>query len=549
MSQSIENAPNGHLYDAVIVGAGFAGLYMLHRLRQIGMTAKVLEAASNVGGTWYMNRYPGARCDAESLVYSYSFSEELQQEWNWTERYASQPEILRYINHVADRFDLRRDIVFDTRVTACHFEDASNLWQILTDKGASLNARFCIMATGCLSIGRVPEIAGLKDFVGPIYHTGAWPHDPVDFAGSRVGVIGTGSSGIQLIPEIAEVAAELTVFQRTPGFSVPARNAPLESGWVSRFKEQYPSHRARVKTGNPTGFGDLGIADSLRAPIAESALAVSVEDRQAVYEERWQRGGAQFMFSFPDLMISERANETAAEFIRSKIREIVKDPDVAQVLCPTEYPLGSKRICVDTNYYSTFNRPNVKLVDLKRSPIEWILPSGLQAGGVVYPLDAIAFATGFDAITGALLAMDIRGRSGIGLREKWHEGPRAYLGIAVSGFPNMFLITGPGSPSVLSNVVISIEQHVEWIAACLQYLKGNSLKRIEADQSTEEEWVEHVGAVANATLFSKGASWYQGANVPGKPRVFMPYAGGIAAYRSICDDVQQNGYKGFHIGP
>lgn len=531
--------------DALVVGAGFAGLYMLHRLRLLGLRARVFEAAENVGGTWYFNRYPGARCDAESLVYSYSFSEDIQNEWSWTERYATQPEILRYLNFVADRLDLRRDIQFKTRVTSAAFEESANLWRIESNHGTRVTAQFCILATGCLSVGKLPEIAGLDRFAGPHYHTGAWPHHPVDFTGKRVGVIGTGSSGIQAIPVIAKQAAHLTVFQRTPNFSVPAGNAPLSADFLRKFNESRVVYRDRCRHGMIAGGGDLAMTDAERTPIAKSALAISTEERNREYERRWRHGGAQLIQAFPDIMLNEAANATGAEFVRSKIHSIVKDAQVAAMLCPTDYPLGSKRICVDTEYFETFNRQNVTLVDLRTTPIEAITPQGVRTTRTEYPLDAIVFATGFDAMTGALLAIDIRGSAGISLRDVWAAGPRTYLGLMIASFPNLFTITGPGSPSVLSNVVVSIEQHVEWITDCLAQMRQRGLGRIDADQSAQDAWVEHVNQAANATLFSKGNSWYLGANIPGKPRVFMPYVGGVGPYRDTCNKVAEKGYEGF----
>jgi cyclohexanone monooxygenase len=522
--------------DAVIVGAGFAGLYMLHRLRGLGLTAQVFEAGKGVGGTWYWNRYPGARCDVESMDYSYSFSDELQQEWRWTERYSSQPEILRYINHVADRFDLRRDITLETRVTAATFDEATSRWSIRTDRGHEVSAQFCIMATGCLSTAQVPKFKGLESFKGKWYHTGHWPHEGVDFTGQRVGVIGTGSSAIQSIPIIAEQAAHLFVFQRTPNFSVPAHNAPLDAEYERQVKATYAEFRRQARESR-VGF----VVERNDA----SALEVPPETREREYEARWRRGGLGFSSTFNDLLISKDANDTAAEFFRAKIRSIVRDPAVADTLTPQHYPLGTKRLCVDTNYYATFNRDNVTLVDLKKSPIEAITPDGVRTSQQAYALDSIVFAIGFDAMTGALLAVDIRGRDGQTLKERWAEGPKTYLGVAVAGFPNLFMITGPGSPSVLSNMIVSIEQHADWIADCLEYLRTNGRKAIEATVDAQEEWVQHVNEVGHLTLYPQANSWYMGANIPGKPRIFMPYIGGVGVYRQKCDEVAAKGYDGF----
>jgi cation diffusion facilitator CzcD-associated flavoprotein CzcO len=525
--------------DAVIVGAGLAGIYALYRLRALGLSARVYEAGSGVGGTWYWNRYPGARCDVESMDYSYSFSDELQQEWRWSERYASQPEVLAYINHVADRFDLRRDIEFDTRIIAASFDEATSRWTLSTQHGETVTAQFCIMATGCLSAAQIPGFAGLQTFAGKRYHTGHWPHEGVDFSGQRVAVIGTGSSAIQSIPIIAAQAAHLFVFQRTPNFAVPAHNAPLDPEHERQVKANYADFRRRARESR-VGF----VVESRE----ESALQVPDEERQGEYEKRWSRGGLGFGATFADLLTDKSANDTAADFFREKIRAIVRDPATAEALVPMDYPLGTKRLCVDINYYETFNRDNVSLVNLRKNPIEALTPQGVQTRDPHYDVDAIVFATGFDAMTGALLNIDIRGRGGETLRQKWEAGPRTYLGIAAAGFPNLFLITGPGSPSVLSNMIVSIEQHVDWIADCVMYLRGNGREVIEASLAAEDEWVEHVNEIGHRTLYPLANSWYMGANIPGKPRVFMPYIGGVGAYRQKCDEVAAAGYAGFEIG-
>ena len=527
----------GQEFDAVIVGAGFGGLYMLHRLRQMGFSAVVLEAGGGVGGTWYWNRYPAARCDVESMQYSYQFSDELQQEWEWTERFATQPEILRYANHVADHFDLRRDICFDTRVMAARFDESASRWSIETAASDRLSAPFCIMATGCLSTTNTPYFDGLESFEGDCYHTGKWPHQPVDFSGQRVGVIGTGSSAIQSIPNIAEQAEHLFVFQRTPNFSVPARNAPLDPEEQREIKADYASLRAWAKS-MPTG---------LAFPVNRvSALDATPEQREREYESRWQHGGTMFMGAYKDLLFNPEANETAAAFVRDKIREIVHDPGVAETLSPHDV-IGCKRLCVDTGYFATFNRANVTLVDVSTSPIEAITRRGVQVAGREYAVDAIVLATGFDAMTGALLAIDIRGRDGATLGDKWDGGPRAYLGLAMAGFPNLFTITGPGSPSVLANMITCIEQHVDWIADCMAHMRARGLARIEPTAEAEEAWVAHVNAVAGGNLRSTCSSWYNGANVPGKSRVFMPYIGGFPVYVRKCEEVTANGYDGFEM--
>ncbi|MGD8417475.1 MAG: NAD(P)/FAD-dependent oxidoreductase [Pseudomonadales bacterium] len=523
--------------DAVVIGAGFAGMYMLHVLRNRGFSVRVFEAGDGVGGTWYWNRYPGARCDVESLQYQFAFSDELQREWSWSERYAAQPEILRYANHVADRFDLKRDIEFETRVESATFHATSGTWTVTTDRDQVVTARFVITAVGCLSASRVPDFPGLESFRGEWYHTGRWPHGDVDFTGKRVGVIGTGSSGIQSIPVIAESAESVVVFQRTPNFSVPARNEPLTEAQITAHRETFMASRSE-----PPQIDFAGMFEHL-----PRALDVDDDARRARFEELWEAGGPAFLIAFSDLLFDKAANDAAAGFVRDRIREIVSDPEVAEKLCPSDHPIGTKRICVDTDYYATFNRDNVTLVDVRTGPIEEITPDGLRTTDGEYELDVIVFATGFDAMTGPLLAMDIRGRDGIRLADKWHDGPKTYLGLSVSGFPNLFVITGPGSPSVLSNMIVSIEQHVDWIADCLTWLRERDIGIIEARPDAEEAWVEHVNAVADTTLFPQANSWYVGANIPGKPRVFMPYVGGIGAYRVKCDEVANAGYAGFSL--
>jgi cation diffusion facilitator CzcD-associated flavoprotein CzcO len=525
-------------FDVVVVGAGFAGMYMLHKLRGMGFSARVIEAGSGVGGTWYWNRYPGARCDVESMQYSYQFDDALQQEWKWSERYSPQPEILRYANHVADRFDLRRDIQFDTRVTAATYDENAGHWAITTDKGAKLTAQFCVMATGCLSSWNLPKFKGLETFRGKRYHTGQWPHEGVDFTGQRVGVIGTGSSAIQSIPIIAEQAAHLTVFQRTPNFSIPAHNAPLDPDYEQAVKADYAGMRARAKR-TISGI-DFKVPTTM-------ALEVSNEERRREYEDRWAKGGLMFVAAFADITLNKAANDTAAQFVRDKIRATVRDPKVAETLMP-DYTIGCKRLCVDTGYWATFNRPNVTLVDVSKAPIEEITETGVKVGGHDYAFDAIVFATGFDAMTGALMRIDIRGRGGKPLAEKWSDGPRTYLGLAMAGFPNLFTVTGPGSPSVLTNMLPSIEQHVEWIADCIAHVRGRGKQRIEPEPRAEEAWVAHVGDLAGATLRHTCNSWYQGANIDGKPRVFMPYIGGFPAYVKKCEEVAAQGYAGFALG-
>ena len=525
--------------DVVVVGAGFAGLYMLYRLRGLGLQVQVIEAGSDVGGTWFWNRYPGARCDVESMEYSYSFSEELQQDWDWTERYATQPEILRYINHVANRFDLRRDVQFNTRVRSAIFDEATGRWTVTTENGQIVNTQFCVMATGCLSAAKPPEIKGRDLFKGNTYHTGLWPHEPVDFTGKTVGVIGTGSSGVQIIPEVAKQAHQLFVFQRTPTFSLPAGNRPLKEAEVQKIKQNYIDLRKRAKV-SPTGVASYPLPTL-------SALEATPQERDVAYEFRWQAGGTAYTRTYKDIMLLAAANETAADFARRKIQSRVKNPELAEKLTPRDIYIGTKRLCLDTQYFETFNKDNVSLVDIRSTPIQEITEAGVKTSVAEYKLDALIYATGFDAITGAILNIDIRTSSGLTLAEKWRAGPLTYLGLMTAGFPNLFMVTGPGSPSVLSNVIVSIEQHVEWISDCIQHLTANSCAQIEATQAAENNWVAHVNQLASATLFLNANSWYLGANVPGKPRVFMPYVGGVGRYREECTAIANNGYTGFDI--
>ena len=527
-------------YDAVIVGAGFSGMYMLHRLRGLGLAAVVFEAGGDVGGTWYWNRYPGARCDVESMQYSFSFSEELQQHWRWSERFSPQPEILAYAMHVADRFDLRRDIRFETRVAAAEFDAPAERWTVRTDKGDAVRARFVIMATGCLSAGRAPDIEGMGAFRGSTHHTGEWPHEGVDFAGQRVAVIGTGSSAIQAIPVIAGQAAQLFVFQRTPNYSLPTRNQPMTEEYERSWKGQYQERRAQARQTRSGTLYDFG---------NRKALEVEPEARRREYDARWATGGVELLMAYTDLLIDPAANETAAEYVRGKIRAAVHDKAVAEALVPTTYPIGTKRICVDSGYFDTYNRENVTLVDLRRTPIEEITAAGVRTTQTEYAVDSIVFATGFDAMTGSLLRVDLRGAGGIGLRDKWAAVPRALLGLMVAGFPNLFTITGPGSPSVLSNMIVSIEQHVDWIADCMAHMRDRGARLIEATEDAEDRWVEHVNEVAHLTLYPQANSWYMGANIPGKPRVFMPYIGGVGTYRNTCAQVVAQGYPGFRFSP
>ena len=523
-------------FDAVVVGAGFAGMYMVHRLVALDYRVQAFERGDGVGGTWYWNRYPGARCDVVSMEYSYSFSEELQQEWEWRERYAGQPEILRYANHVADRFDLRQRFRFKTTVMSARFDECANCWSVTTDCGDTVTAQFLIFATGCLSSLNMPEIEGQKTFEGDIYHTGRWPHGQINFSGKHVGVIGTGSSGIQAIPCLAEQGKSLTVFQRTPHYSVPARNRPLEPDEVAETKAHYQELRAANRT------MQAALGATFEHP-EKSAVEATNEEREEQFTKRWKRGGFEFLGAFNDLLLNKESNGYAAEFVRNRIDEIVENPLTAKTLMPDNV-IGCKRICLDTSYYETYNRKNVQLVDLRRNPLRRITKNGLVAGVVEHTLDAIVFATGFDAMTGALLRIDIRGKAGKNLREHWEAGPKTYLGLTASGFPNMFMITGPGSPSVLTNMFVSIEQHIDWIAECMNHMRSHSWSLLEATPEAEAEWVERVNTIANMTLYPTCNSWYLGANIPGKPQVFMPHIG-FPGYVEKCEEVVVAGYSGF----
>lgn len=526
--------------DAVVIGAGFAGLYAVYRFREMGLSLRAFEQGSGVGGTWYWNRYPGASSDSESWVYSYSFSDELEQDWTWSKRFPEQPEILSYLEHVAERFDLNAAYDFDTRITGASYDEASNVWTVETEHGETVTAKYLVTAVGCLSMAQVPDIPGRDDFAGEWYHTGEWPHEGVDFNGKRVGVIGTGSSGIQAIPIIARQAAHLTVFQRTPNFSVPARNAPLAPERATEIKKNIRKLREACRwstIGHPYDFRD---AEALKTP---------PEKVREQFEADWQKGGFEWMFgSYADLLSDERANAMAADFVREKIREVVEDPEVARKLIPTGYPIATKRLPLDQGYFETYNRDNVTLVDLRDTPIETIVAEGVKTTEKTHELDIIVFATGFDALTGPLLRLNIRGRGGRPLREKWSEGPRTYLGIATVGFPNLFMITGPGSPSVLGNMPTSIEQHVDWVCECIEHLREQGAATIEPTGSAEDGWCAHVKELADDTLFTVVDSWYMGANVPGKPRVFLPYVGGFGTYRKLCQEVAEKDYEGFAIG-
>ncbi|MDF1898552.1 NAD(P)/FAD-dependent oxidoreductase [Mycolicibacterium smegmatis] len=524
--------------DVVVVGAGFGGLYALHKFRGDGLSVRVFEAAPEVGGTWYYNRYPGARCDVESLDYSYSFSDELQQEWTWTEKYATQAEILRYINWVADKLDLRSGITFNTRVVSAVLDETTLRWRVETDTGEVLTARFVVMATGPLSSPLTPNFPGLDSFAGEVYHTAYWPHEDVDFTGKRVGVIGTGSSGIQSIPIIAEQASHLYVFQRTPNYSVPAGNRPLTGEELAEAKANYAERRRKSWR---SGGGSPHVAHP------KLTMEVSPEERREAFERRWQLGGVLFSKTFSDQMINPEANEEARKFYEEKIRAVIDDPEVADLLIPDDHPIGTKRICTDTNYFQTFNRPNVTLVSVRKTPIESIDATGIATSDAHYDLDALVFATGFDAMTGTLAKIDIVGRGGQKLVDDWADGPRTYLGLGVDGFPNLFLVSGPGAPAVLANMVLHAEAHVNWISEAIGHLNEHGYAAIEATPEAVENWIAECNQRAEATLFPKANSWYMGANVPGKPRVFMLFIGGFGVYLDICAEVANAGYKGFRL--
>ena len=524
-------------FDAVVIGAGFGGLYMLHRLRSLGLSVRVYEAGGGVGGTWYWNRYPGARCDVESMQYSYSFSEELEQEWEWSEKYSPQPEILKYANHVADKFNLHDNIYLNTRVERAVFEENKNRWFIHTDRGDRVSSQFCVMAVGCLSAANIPQFEKLEGFNGDIYHTGEWPHGGVDFTGKNVGVIGTGSSAIQSIPIIAQQAKSLKVFQRTPNYAVPAWNSKMDPGYEKEVKANYPELRAKARS-RPAGvYFPFNL---------QPAVEASESERASKYEEFWKRGGLPFLGAFGDLLFNAESNETAAEFARKKIREIVKDPMTADLLCP-QNTFGCKRLCVDTGYFEVFNEPHVSLIDISEKPIQEFFENGIIHDEQNYQLDSVVFATGFAAMTGSFDKIEICGRNGLSLIDKWAAGPRTYLGLSTAMFPNFFMITGPGSPSVLASMIQSIEQHVDWIVDCIGHLRDIGAQTIEPIDKYEDDWVEHVNEVSKISLRSTCSSWYVGANIPGKPRVFMPYIGGFPVYVDRCNDVMTGGFEGFLI--
>jgi len=523
-------------FDVLVVGAGFAGLYAIYPLRQQGLSVRALEAGSDVGGTWYWNRYPGCRCDVESMEYSFSFSEALQQDWDWSERYATAAEIQTYARHVARRFDLRRHIDFDTRVVSAAYDGETGGWQVVTAQGRSLQARFLVMATGVLSAGRIPEFDGLDRFRGGTYHTSTWPFDAPDFTGKSVAILGAGSSGVQAIPELAKQAGHLYVLLRTPNYVVPARNGPLAAAEMAKIRALYPELRAKARS----------MRGAILLPLRDqSALEVTEAERQAEFERRWQMGGAfNFTSAFNDVQSDPKVNRIASDFIRAKISAAVNDPATARALQPPHL-VGTRRLCVGTEFYETFNRANVTLVNLNETPLLGFTETGARVGDGDIALDAMVFATGFDAITGALSKIDIRGRDAVRLQEVWQQGATSLIGMMSAGFPNLFMVGGPGSPAVLTNVIMSIEHHVDWISGCIDWLRMKGLKTIEATPEAQKAWAEHVAEVGAMALSSQGNAWYLGANVPGKPKLFLPYAGGFPQYVARVKDMTANGYAGF----
>jgi cation diffusion facilitator CzcD-associated flavoprotein CzcO len=530
-------------FDAVIIGAGFSGMYMLKSLRdKLGMKAKVYEAGETVGGTWYWNRYPGARCDSDAYIYGFTFDKQLMQEWEWSERYPEQPEILRYLEHVAKRHDLKRDMQFNTRVTGAEFDEKTNLWNVHNDKGETVTARFLIPAVGSLSTTNIPAIKGLDKFKGKWYHTSRFPHTGVDFTNQRVGVIGTGATAVQAIPEIAQQAKQLTVFQRTANYCVPARNGKVNAEVTKARKANYDNI---VKGLRESFFGfELSF-------IPKSVQEATPEEREREFERMWNDGGFAFWLgNYQDMFFNQESNDLCADFIKRKIRKTVKDPVLAEKLIPKGYAYGTKRQPLDTNYYETFNKDNVLLIDAKTDgAIEEITEKGVRAGGKEYEFDIIVFATGFDAMTGPLKALNLKGRGGRTLDKEWSDGPHSYLGISVAGFPNLFTITGPQSPSVLSNMPVSIEQHVEWVSDCIDNMRKSGKTLIEATPDAQDQWVAHVNEIVNMTLMTGANSWYMSANIPGKPKAFLPYLGmeGVGGYRKKCDEVAAKGYEGFAL--
>jgi cation diffusion facilitator CzcD-associated flavoprotein CzcO len=521
--------------DVVLVGAGFGGMYMAYRLRQMGLDFIGIEAGGNVGGVWYWNRYPGARCDLMCIDYSYSFSREIEQEWTWSEQFAAQPEILAYANFVADRLDLRQHFTFETRVISARWDDARTLWVVRTNKGEVYEAKYCVMATGPLSIPKDPEFPGKDDFKGELYHAAKWPHKHVDFTGKRVGLVGTGSTGIQIVPEVAKEAGALYVYQRTPSFSLPMVNDKLDPEYVAEIKHNYPALRAAARASNLGG---------VRPATTRPFFSLPPAQRKAIMEDAWKQGGQSFLGMFSDLMFNADANEQVANFVRGKISEVVKDPDVAEKLKPRGYPIFARRPCLDTHYYECFNEDHVHLVDCLSDPIDRVTEKGIKTRDGEIELDAIIFATGYDGLTGAMMAFEVHGRGGRDLRDKWAAGSRSYLGLMMEGFPNMFLVCGANGPAALANIITINEQNVDWICDLITHMDENGLATIEPTLEAEDGWMDDVLTLADKSLMSKANTWYTGTNVEGKPRGLTLYTGGFAKYSQICTDVAAQGYSG-----
>ncbi|MGE2734479.1 flavin-containing monooxygenase [Mycolicibacterium vaccae] len=530
-------------FDVLVVGAGFSGLYALHRLRELGLRVRVLEQADDVGGTWLVNRYPGARCDIESIEYSYSFSEEIQQEWVWTETMPAQPEIEAYLNFVADRLDLRRDITFGAEVTTMTFDEGETRWTLRLSSGQTLSARYVVAATGILSTPLEPSIPGMHTFAGTSLHSSRWPREGVDLSGRRVGVIGTGSTGVQLIPVVAREAATLTVFQRSPAYTLPWAVRAFEPGELDALKARYPEIRAAQRA-HPVGAARLSAFSVMLEMLTKPPLrtASPEEQRRAVEQD-----GILGALNWGDVFFDIEANRMAARLYGEAVARIVEDPATARALTPS-HPFGCKRPIIDQGYYETYNRDNVRLVDLRVDPIVAVRPDGIETGSGCHQLDVIVYATGFDAMTGALSRIDVRGRDGMSLRDFWaREGPLSYLGVAVAGFPNLFIVQGPGSPSAATNFVAALEQHIEWIGDCVGYLREHGCRSIEADPRAQREWIEHTTSLVEPTVLVHPScnSWYNGGNIPGKKRMYMGYTAGIPEYRRRCEEIAANGYTGF----
>ncbi len=519
--------------DAIVVGAGFGGMYAVHKLNEMGLSVAGFEAGGDVGGVWYWNRYPGARCDLMCVDYSYGFSDALQQEWTWSEQFAAQPEILAYANFVADKLDLRRHFHFETRVTGATWDAEANNWIMITDRGDEIRATYCIMATGPLSIPKDPEFPGLETFEGEVLRAAKWPHTPVDFAGKRVGLVGTGSSGIQIVPVVAAQAAEFHVFQRTPSYTMPMRNTALDPDYVTELKRNYPAIRAVARASHLGG---------VRPVTSRPFFSITPSQRQRVMEDAWARGGLDFLGLFSDLLTNPEANEQVAEFVRGKIAATVNDPATAEALKPRGYPIFARRPCLDTGYYEAFNLPHVHLVDCIKHPIERVTAHGITTTAGTVALDTLIVATGYDGLSGALLAFEVAGRDGHTVREKWAGGARSYLGLMMAGFPNLFMLCGPNGPAALANIITLDEQNVNWICQLIDHMRTNSIASVEPQPAAEDAWMEQVFSLAELTLVSKANTWYVGANVDGKPRGLSMYTGGFFKYNETCTNVALRGY-------